>query len=39
MHALTQLGTVALAYGLRQWLGHRYRGSRPLPAAEVAAAA
>ncbi|SRR5579871_754410 len=24
MHALTQLGTIAFAYGLRQWLGRRY---------------
>ena len=24
MHALTQLGTIAFAYGLRQWLGRRF---------------
>ena len=24
MHALTQLGTIAFAYGLRQWLGDRF---------------
>jgi hypothetical protein len=24
MHAATQLGTIAFAYGLRQWLGRRY---------------
>ena len=26
MHAMTQLGTIAFAYGLRQWLGCRYAG-------------
>lgn len=24
MHAFSQLGTIAFAYGLRQWLGWRY---------------
>jgi hypothetical protein len=24
MHGLTQLGTIAFAYGFRQWLGWRY---------------
>ena len=24
MHAMTQIGTIAFAYGLRQWLGHRF---------------
>jgi hypothetical protein len=23
-HAVTQIGTIAFAYGLRQWLGARY---------------
>ena len=31
VHALAQLGTIAFAYGFRQWLGHKYAGTgRPL---------
>jgi hypothetical protein len=33
MHALTQIGTIAVAYGFRQWLGVRYDGFRRRPRA------
>jgi hypothetical protein len=36
MHGLTQLGTIAFAYGFRQWLGWRY--SRHAPSDTVLAA-
>ena len=36
MHDLTQLGTIAFAYCLRQWLGHRHGAG--LPAGEMTAA-
>ncbi|MEZ5668083.1 MAG: hypothetical protein R3F55_11740 [Alphaproteobacteria bacterium] len=32
MHALTQLGTIALAYLLRQWMGRRFQGEARVPA-------
>ena len=39
VHALTQIGTIALAYGLRQWLGRRYqRLAGPAPAGVAVAA-
>ena len=38
MHGLTQLGTIAFAYGLRQWLGRRYAGLAGPPAAAPAGA-
>jgi hypothetical protein len=31
LHAATQLGTIAFAYGLRQWLGRRYRAGPAAP--------